>query len=79
MALNIIWTSFFLLGAAAAFFQTVILQRTDVLINIMDGLFSMSKTAFDISIGLTGVMALWLGLMRIGEAGGAMTIFSHAI
>jgi spore maturation protein SpmA len=79
VALNIIWTSFFLLGAAAAFYQAVILQQTDVLINIMDGLFSMSKTAFDISIGLTGVMALWLGLMRIGEAGGAMTIVSRLL
>ena len=77
VALNIIWTSFFLLGAAAAFYQAVVMQRTDVLINIMDGLFSMSKTAFDISIGLTGVMALWLGLMRIGEAGGAMRIVSR--
>ena len=79
MALNIIWASFFLLGAAAAFFQAVILQRTDVLINIMDSLFSMSKVAFDISIGLTGVMALWLGLMRIGEAGGAMRIVSRLL
>jgi len=79
VALNIIWTAFFLLGAVAAFFQAVILQRTDVLINIMDALFSMSKTAFDISIGLTGVMALWLGLMRIGEAGGAMAIVSRLL
>ena len=45
----------------------------------MDSLFSMAKTAFDISIGLTGVMALWLGLMRIGEAGGAMTFVSRLL
>jgi spore maturation protein SpmA len=77
--LNIIWTSFFLLAAASALFQAVVLQQTDVLVKIMDSLFSMAKTAFDISIGLTGVMALWLGLMRIGEAGGTMTYVSRLL
>lgn len=79
MILNIIWTSFFLLAAVSALFQTIVLQQTDVLVNIMDSLFSMAKTAFDISIGLTGVMALWLGLMRIGEAAGAMTFVSRLL
>jgi len=77
--LNIIWTSFFLLAAASALFQVVVLQQADVLVKIMDSLFSMAKTGFDISIGLTGVMALWLGLMRIGEAGGAMTYVSRLL
>jgi len=77
--LNIIWTSFFLLAAVSALFQALVLQQTDVLVNIMDSLFSMAKTAFDISIGLAGVMALWLGLMRIGEAGGAMTYVSRLL
>ncbi len=45
----------------------------------MDATFKMSVTAFDISIGLTGVMALWLGLMRIGEAGGAIAIISRLV
>jgi spore maturation protein SpmA len=77
--LNIIWTAFFLLAAVSALFQTLVLQQTDVLVNIMDSLFSMAKTAFDISIGLTGVMALWLGLMRIGEAGGAMAYVARLL
>ena len=79
MILNIIWTSFFLLAAISALFHVLVLQQTDVLVNIMDSLFSMAKTAFDISIGLTGVMALWLGLMRIGEAAGAMTFISRLL
>lgn len=45
----------------------------------MEATFSMSKTAFDISLGMTGVMTLWLGLMRIGEAGGAIRLISRAI
>jgi spore maturation protein SpmA len=77
--LNIIWTSFFLLAAVSALFQALVLHQTDVLVNIMDSLFSMAKTAFDISIGLTGVMALWLGLMRIGEAAGAMNFISRVL
>jgi len=77
--LNIIWTAFFLLAAVSALFQALVLQQTDVLVNIMDSLFSMAKTAFDISIGLTGVMALWLGLMRIGEAGGAMAYVARLL
>jgi spore maturation protein SpmA len=75
--LNIIWVSFFLFAAITAAYQAIFLQRTDVLLAIMDALFSMSKTAFDISLGLTGVMALWLGLMRIGEAGGAIALVSR--
>lgn len=75
--LNLVWVSFFLIAAITAFYQVVFLQRSDVLLGVMDALFSMAKTAFDISIGLAGVMALWMGLMRIGEAGGAIDRISR--
>ena len=75
--LNIIWTGFFLLAALSVLYQAVFLQQTAVLNDIMTALFQTSKTAFDIAIGLTGVMTLWLGIMRIGEAGGMVTLISR--
>jgi spore maturation protein SpmA len=77
--LNIIWISFFLFAAVTALYQMFILGNGDVLNQIMDATFKMSGVAFDISIGLTGIMALWLGLMRIGEAGGAVAIITRLI
>ena len=75
--LNIIWTSFFLIAALAALGQVVFLGNTMVLNKIMEAMFSMAKTGFEISLGLTGVMTLWLGLMKIGEAAGAIRIISR--
>jgi spore maturation protein SpmA len=77
--LNIIWIGFFLLAAVTALYQIFFLGNPEVLNQIMDATFTMSVTAFDISIGLTGVMTLWLGLMRIGEAGGAIAIITRLI
>jgi spore maturation protein SpmA len=77
--LNIIWIGFFLLAAVSALYQIFFLGNPDVLSQIMDATFKMSGTAFDISIGLTGVMTLWLGLMRVGEAGGAVAIISRLV
>jgi spore maturation protein SpmA len=77
--LNIIWIGFFLAAAVTALYQIFFLGNPEVLNQIMDATFKMSVTAFDISIGLTGVMTLWLGLMRIGEAGGAIAIITRLI
>lgn len=77
--LNIIWIGFFLAAAVTALYQIVYLGKPGVLNDIMDATFSMSGTAFEIAIGLTGVMTLWLGLMRIGEAGGAIALITRLI
>ncbi len=77
--LNIIWISFFLFAAVSALYQIFFLGNPEVLSQIMDATFKMSGTAFEISIGLTGVMTLWLGLMRVGEAGGAIAIISRLV
>ncbi len=77
--LNIIWIGFFLGAAVTALYQVFYLGNPGVLNQIMDATFTMSVTAFDIAIGLTGVMTLWLGLMRIGEAGGAIGIITRLI
>jgi len=77
--LNIIWIGFFLAAAAIALCQILFLGNTEVLNDMMEATFKMSVTAFDISLGLTGVMTLWLGLMRVGESGGAIGIITRLI
>jgi len=77
--LNIIWIGFFLTATVSALYQIFFHGDTEVLNRMMDATFKMSVTAFDISLGLTGIMTLWLGLMRIGEAGGAIGIISRLI
>ncbi|MHB1348682.1 MAG: nucleoside recognition domain-containing protein [Desulfobulbaceae bacterium] len=77
--LNFIWIGFFLGAAATALYQIVVLANPGVLGEIMEATFAMSKTAFEIALGLTGVMTLWLGLMRIGEAGGAVALLTRLI
>lgn len=77
--LNRIWTGFFLIAALTALYHGVVLGDTDVLNRIMAAIFSMAETGFTISIGLTGVMTLWLGIMRIGESGGAVALISRML
>jgi spore maturation protein SpmA len=75
--LNWIWAAFFLVGFAAALVQALFLGRPEVFREIVTALFDSSKTAFEIALGLTGIMSLWLGLMRIGEKGGAVEMIAR--
>jgi len=68
--LNWIWAAFFLVAFAAALMQAATGSRPDALKDVVAALFDSSKTGFEIALGLTGVMALWLGLMRVAERGG---------
>lgn len=70
MVLNYIWIGFFLIAFVIAVIKLVFLGDVEVFPQIMDSTFSSAKTAFEISLGLTGVLALWLGIMKIGERGG---------
>jgi spore maturation protein SpmA len=70
--LNWIWAAFFLVAFLAALTQAVAFGRPDVFRDVVAALFESSKTGFEIALGLTGVMSLWLGLMRIGERGGVI-------
>ncbi len=67
-----IWSAFILLAVAAGLVQAVFLGRPGVFQEMVDALFGAARTGFEISLGLTGVMALWLGFMRLGEKGGAV-------
>ncbi|MGY0196740.1 nucleoside recognition domain-containing protein [Leptothrix sp. BB-4] len=77
MALNIVWIAFILIGFAAALGQ-LLGGDLGVFPKMLTGLFDTARTGFDISIGLVGVMSLWLGLMRIGEQAGVIGLFARA-
>jgi len=75
--LNIIWVLFFLTAFVLALFKWLILGDQQVFTKIMTAMFALSKTAFEISLGLTGVLALWLGVMKIGEQCGFIQLLTR--
>ncbi|MCF6250012.1 MAG: spore maturation protein [Methylococcaceae bacterium] len=77
--LNFIWIFFFFSAFITALFKLVYLGDQQVFSEIMTAMFSLSKTAFEISLGLTGVLALWLGIMRIGERSGFILLLTQAL
>ena len=79
MVLNYIWIAFFLIAFVVAVVRLVFLGDTEVFPEIINSTFSSSKTAFEISLGLTGVLSLWLGIMKIGEKGGVIALFSKLL
>ena len=72
MTLNYIWIAFFLVALVVGLAKLVVLGDTTVFSNMVTATFDSAKTGFEISIGLTGVLTLWLGLMKVGERGGAI-------
>ena len=79
MVLNYIWIAFFLLAAICALVQSCVFGNTSVFADIINSTFDNSKTAFEISLGLTGVLSLWMGVMKIGEQGGAVNALSRVL
>lgn len=79
MVLNYIWIAFFVIAVAIAAVKLVFMGDYSVFPAMMDSTFSSSKTAFEISIGLTGVLALWLGVMKVGEKGGVVNMLARVL
>ena len=79
MVLNYIWIAFFLVAFCIALVRLLFLGDTSVFPAMMDSTFSSSKTAFEISLGLTGVLSLWLGIMKIGEKGGIVNLLARLL
>lgn len=79
MTLNYIWISFFLIGFVVACYKAIFLGQTDLFSTMLTNLFDSSKTGFEISIGLTGVMSLWLGIMKVGERAGLINLFAKGV
>lgn len=79
MVLNYIWIAFFLLAFVFALAQMIFFGNTEVFSDIIDSTFSSSKNAFEISLGLTGVLALWMGIMKIGERSGVVNVMARVL
>ena len=79
MVLNYIWIAFFLVAFVIATAKLVFLGDYDVFPAMMDSTFASSKTAFEISLGLTGVLSLWLGIMKVGEKGGVVNVLARLL
>ena len=79
MVLNYIWLSFFLIAFVIAVVKLVVWGDTSVFPAIMDSTFATSRTAFEISLGLTGVLSLWLGVMKVGERGGVVQVLARLL
>ena len=77
MLLNYIWAGFFIAGFVLGMIQWLFLGDTEVFARIMDAVFSRAKLGFELSLGLTGILALWMGILKIGEQGGVIRIISR--
>ena len=75
--LNAIWVGVFLIAFSFGLFRMLVLGQTEIFPGMMKAAFDTSRTAFEIAIGLTGVMTLWLGVMRIGEQGGFLRLLTR--
>ncbi|MBQ7687547.1 MAG: spore maturation protein [Bacteroidaceae bacterium] len=79
MALNYIWISFFLIAFVVSLVRLIFFGNIEVFPDMMNATFESAKTAFEISIGLTGVLSLWMGIMKIGEQGGLIRLFARLL
>lgn len=79
MVLNYIWIAFFLVAFVIALVRLIFMGDTEVFPAIMNSTFDTSKTTFEISLGLTGVLSLWLGIMKIGEKGGVVNVVARVL
>ena len=79
MALNYIWIGFFIIAFVVALIRLIFFGDTEVFPQMLQSTFDMAKTGFEISIGLTGALTLWMGIMRIGEKGGVVAVMARFI
>ncbi|HLN74452.1 MAG TPA: nucleoside recognition domain-containing protein [Prolixibacteraceae bacterium] len=79
MALNYIWIFFFLIAFVIGLVKLIFLGDMDIFPQMMNSTFDMAKTGFEISLGLTGVLTFWMGIMKVGESGGVVRLFSRVV
>jgi spore maturation protein SpmA len=79
MILNYIWIGFILIAFVIAVFQLIFTGNTQIFTDIIQAAFGSAKTGFEISLGLAGVLSMWLGIMKIGEKGGVIQYFSRLV
>jgi len=76
--LNFVWVAFFLIGFVAALAQ-LLQGDAGVFARVLSALFDSARTGFDVSLGLVGMMCLWLGIMKVGERAGVIELFARAL
>src|SRR5512140_1728095 len=79
MVLNYIWIFFFLIAFVIALIKLIVLGDFEIFPALVSSTFDNAKTGFEISLGLTGVLTLWSGIMKIGEKGGIVNIISRLV
>ena len=79
MVLNYIWIAFFLIAFIVALYKTILQHDFEVFSAMVSSTFDMAEVSFEIAIGLTGILCLWLGIMNIGEKGGAVQLLSKLV
>ncbi len=79
MALNYIWVGFFLIAFVVALYKLIFLGDTEVFTKIMEAVFNRAEAGFTLSLGLTGALALWMGILKIGEKGGLIAMISRLL
>jgi spore maturation protein SpmA len=79
MVLNYIWIAFIVVAFITGLLRLIICGDTSVFPEMMNSTFEMAKTGFELSLGITGVITLWMGIMKIGEAGGAVNLLAKAV
>lgn len=79
MVLNYIWIGFIIIAFIVALIRLIVFNEVDVFNATINSTFASAKTGFEISLGLTGVLALWMGIMKVGEHGGMIQLFSRIV
>ena len=79
MVLNYIWVAFFVIAFIVALIKLLFMGNTEIFTELVNSTFTSSKTAFEISLGLTGILSLWLGIMKIGEQSGMINALSRRL
>jgi spore maturation protein SpmA len=79
MVLNYIWIAFFLIALVVGFIKLIFLGDTEIFTNMVNSTFEMAGVSVEICLGLIGVLTLWLGLMKVGEKGGAVSILARVV
>src|SRR5690606_1981265 len=77
MALNYVWIAFFIIAFIVALIKLIFFGDTEIFSNLINGMFDSAKTGAELSLGLIGIMTFWLGIMKIGEQAGMISVFAR--
>lgn len=79
MALNYVWIAFFVIAFIVALIKLIFLGDMEIFSNLINGIFESSKTGAELSLGLVGIMTFWLGIMKVGERAGMISVFAKSV